>query len=238
MSEKQNQQRRIEGIGSDLGSVPNSSESFGNLPKSSETFRTVRNDSETFGTLPNPSARKENHTLTVREVARMFESAGVARTERSIINWCQLNRMGVARLDAYFDPNEHKYFITLDSVNAAIQEELSRAAKQADQVPPAESIPKTSETVKEEKPKVSGSQDSNEEMKSLRQENYDLKITNRAKDFFIEQLKKERQEFDVERQGYVEKLMVFNRQVGELETKLLALEAPKETQQTPLEKRL
>jgi hypothetical protein len=44
--------------------------------------------------------RKENHTLTVRETARMFDSAGAARTERSIINWCQPNRQGITRADS------------------------------------------------------------------------------------------------------------------------------------------
>src|SRR3954447_22775015 len=96
--------------------IPNDSETFGNVPHSSENFRNVRKG----------SARRENHTLTVREVARLFEAAGVTRTERSITNWCQPNKTGIARLDAYLDPNERKYFITPESVDAAIQEELAR----------------------------------------------------------------------------------------------------------------
>lgn len=47
------------------------------------------NDAEAFGTVPQTAERKETHTLTVRETARMFEAAGAARTERSIINWGQ-----------------------------------------------------------------------------------------------------------------------------------------------------
>src|SRR5439155_1078245 len=87
------------------GTVPNGSEDFGNVPNNSESFRTVPKGSERFGTIQNAAERKDNHTLTVRETARMFEVAGVARTERSIVNWCQLNKLGVVRLDAYFDPN-------------------------------------------------------------------------------------------------------------------------------------
>jgi len=109
-----------------------------------------------FRTIRKPSEPKEYCTLTVREVARLFEAAGVARTERSITNWCQPNKMGVARLENYFDPNERKYFISPKSV----------------------------------------------------------------------ELQKEREGFAQERQGYVGKLMNFNRKVGELETKLLQLEAP------------
>src|SRR6267378_2623735 len=104
-------------------------EPFENLPNVSESFGTIRNDAEGFGNVPKSSERKQSHTLTVREATRMFEEAGVPRTERSIINWCQPNRTGVARLDSYFDPNEHKYFITPQSVTLAIREEQAKASK-------------------------------------------------------------------------------------------------------------
>jgi len=81
----------------------------------SEDFGTLPQDSEGFGNIPNHSERKENHVLTVHSVARMFEEAGVARTERSVTNWCQLDRNGVSRLDCYYDPNERKYYITPQS---------------------------------------------------------------------------------------------------------------------------
>jgi hypothetical protein len=48
----------------------------------------------------------------------------------------------------------------------------------------------------------------------------DLKITNRGKDYFIEQLQKEREGFAEERKGYVDELMKSQKQVGELEAKL------------------
>ena len=63
-------------------------------------------------------------------------------------------------------------------------------------------------------------------MRELEKEVFDLKITNRAKDFFIAQFQKERETFAEERREYVERLMTFNRKVGELETKLLQLGAP------------
>ena len=55
----------------------------------------------------------------------------------------------------------------------------------------------------------------------------DLKITNRAKDMYIERLDQEREAFGEERKEYVTKLMTFNRQLGELETRLLQIESPK-----------
>ncbi len=82
--------------------VPNDSAAFGTVPQASAPFGAVRNDAESFRSRPQRSERSENHTLTVREVARMFETAGVARTERSIVNWCQPNRTGIARLRFIF----------------------------------------------------------------------------------------------------------------------------------------
>ncbi len=85
---------------------------FGNVPKPAAGYRNVPQAAAGFGTVPQGAERKQNHTLTVREVARLFEAAGVARTERSIVNWCQRDALGTARLDSYFDRNERKCFIT------------------------------------------------------------------------------------------------------------------------------
>ena len=154
----------------------------------------------------------------------MFETAGVARTERSIINWCQPNKTGVARLDCYFDPNDRKYFVTPQSVELAIAEEKAKAAKLPQPRETDERVPNLAEDQGKPVPGFDGEESS--DIKSLKQEIVDLKITNRGKDYFIEQLQKEREAFAEERQGYVEKLMTFNRKVGELETRLLQLEAP------------
>ena len=182
--------------------VPKNSEEFGNVPNGSESFRIVRNDSEA----------RENHTLTVREVARLFEAAGVSRTERSITNWCQPNKTGIARLDAYLDPNERKYFITPESVEAAIQEELARE-KNSD--------------VDAVTPDVGASRSvSDGEVQTLRQEIVDLKIASRVKDQFIEHLRSEGEKFGHERQRYIDEWMRSSRQIGELETKLRLIEAP------------
>jgi len=57
----------------------------------------------------------------------------------------------------------------------------------------------------------------NNRVKELERENLDLKITNRGKDFLIEQMQKERN-------GFFDQLLTANRKVGELETQLLQLE--------------
>ena len=199
---------------------------FGRIPNNSAPFGSVPQNAEGFRTLPEATERKESHTLTVREVARMFDSAGVARTERSIINWCQPNKLGIPRLDAYFDPNERRYFISSQSVGLAIKEEQAKAAKSVGNSGPGSSVPKNSESPANRAPAEANSEVSN--IPRLQQELMDLKITNRAKDYYIEQLKSEREGFALEREDYVEKLINSNRQIGELETKLLQLQAPQD----------
>ena len=67
----------------------------------------------------------------------------------------------------------------------------------------------------------------NDRIKELEKEVLNLRILNKGKDFFVEQLQKERESFASERRDYVERQIVANHKVGVLETKLLQLEGPK-----------
>jgi len=196
------------------GNIPHVSADFRSVPNDSEEFRTVRNDAAGFRTIPQVSERKDSHTLTVREVARMFEAAGVARTERSIVNWCQPNRTGIARLDSYFDPNERRYYISPQSVEQAIAEEKAKAVKSKDSSERFGNIPQAAETDKQTKLPV---QDDESRVKELEREIFDLQITNRGKDYLIDELNKERKSF-------FDQLLSANRKMGELENKLLQIE--------------
>jgi hypothetical protein len=213
----QNNPGTIPHAAEESGNVRNDSERFGMVPKASESFGKVRNDSARFGNVPKASERKENHSLTVREAARTFEAAGVARTERSITNWCQPNRQGISRLDSYFDPNERKYYITPESVELAIAEEKAKAAKINEASEPVGSVRNDSEKADD------ASEPDNDRVKELERENLDLKITNRGKDYLIEQMQKERD-------GFFDQLLTTNRKIGELETRLLQLDKPDKKQ--------
>jgi hypothetical protein len=205
-----------------FGTLPHSAEACGTMPKVAESFRTVPHSAES---LP-PSDWRESYTLTVRETARLFETAGVARSERSIVNWCQRNRQGIARLDAYYDPNERRYFITRQSADTLIAEEKARAAKNnAEPVPqPAEDFGITAKSDAETFRKTPNIADQtnfrptpdSDELAELRKENLDLKITNRGKDYFIEQLQQERE-------GLIKQVVDSSQRVGQLEAKLLQL---------------
>jgi hypothetical protein len=205
--------------------LPNNAELFRTVPQSAESFGTVPHATETFRTVPNPAERGENHTLTVREVARMFEAAGVARTERSIVNWCQPNRQGIARLDAYFDMNDRRWFITPQSVESAIAEEKAKAAKVeqtfSDPEAPTPTQRSESETGTDTPRSHSNPEPDPTQVGSLEKELTDLRILNRGKDYFIEQLKQERE-------GLLDKLVSGSHRIGELETQLRQLAAPPE----------
>ena len=210
--------------------MPNNAEPFCTVPQISESFGTVPHAAETFRSLPNTSERTDNHTLTVREVARMFEAAGVARTERSIVNWCQPNRQGIARLNAYFDMNDRRWFITRQSVESAIAEEKAKAVKVGpDPSERGETTPQASEVGHDTARSHPDEEADHNNSAGLDKELMDLRILNRGKDYFIEQLQKEREGFALERREYIEKLMTFNRKVGELETTLNGLKAPDES---------
>ena len=221
-----------------FGKIPNSSETFGTVPHPSETFRSVPNASASFRTFPKPSERTANHTLTVREAARMFEDAGVSRTERSIVNWCLPNKHDVARLDGVYDANERKWFITQESVERAIAEEQARAARHNDP------LPNLSETVrndvKEEVPNASEARPKREssdsdagEVTELNAKLRDLEIATRVKDFAIKKLEGDLQNADAERKGYIQQLIDKSHQIGSLETQLRQIAAPRNDRALP-----
>ena len=127
----------------------------------------------------------------------------------------------MARLDAYYDPNERKYFISPQSVELAIAEEKAKAAKLNE---PAEAfgkadlesfraVPNRAEIGKKTEPV---SEADFAKLKELERENMDLKIANRGKDYLIEKLQEERT-------GFFDQLLTTNRKMGELENRLLQL---------------
>ena len=217
--------------------LENQSERFG---KSQESFGNIRKGSESpqerFG-----KVRKENHTLTIKEVLKIFESKNVDITERSVVNYCHPNRYGVSLLDCYLDQNERKYFITPESVERAIEEVKARKTRlNKENQGVLEDLRKGPESGSESfgnvrKGPESGSEsfgkvpndsetgkieEYEKEITNLKQENLDLKITNKGKDYFIDQMKSERAEL-------IAKVEDSARMIGELETRL-QIEPPKE----------
>ncbi len=210
----------------------------------SAPFRKVRKQqnpsSESFGTLPHLSERTAEHVLTVRAVAKRFENAGVPRTERSIINWCQPNPHGIPRLDCFFDNNEHKYFITPGSVDHAIGEERNKLKIQG-QTAHSETLGNLSENANIDSeafgtrpdsfgtlPKGAeafGNDMSSHNSRKLEMQILDLQITNKAKEMFIEQLKETNDKL-------IDNLKHTSHQLGQLEHQVRQLQSPRERSHT------
>jgi hypothetical protein len=109
----------------DGGKVPNPSEGARNdatgVRNASEGTPSLI--SEQRRTAPACSAQHEGCTITVREAARIFQDAGVPRTERAITNWCNRNARGIIRLDCCYNEAERKYFIAPNSIDRVVKEE-------------------------------------------------------------------------------------------------------------------
>jgi hypothetical protein len=220
-----------------------SSEPFGTRRNDSEVFRIIPNTSEEVGTVPNRSEeleRVEKYSLTVREVTRMFEEAGVPRTERSIVKWCVPNPHGMPRLMSRYDTNERRWFITEDSVRIAIAEEIAkqreieaRNAQAPEHVTPGEgNTEQPQEEDREERTaertyKRSAPEEeisAAEKDKIISELEHQLRseqIASRAKDLFMEKMEKERVHL-------LDQVTTMSYKVGVLETRLLQLEAPRQ----------
>jgi hypothetical protein len=235
--------------------VPHDAEVFGMMRNDAEPFRTVPQPSESFGTVPHGAEsfrtiseeERAKYTLTVREAARVFERRGVARSERSITNWCTINKDGLSRLACHFDPNDRRYWITPESVERVIAEELTKAKVAAAQVshadhadPPSQgaeefgTLRNAADPVRTAAARESHAEEQHaiarrltaleKENEDLKKENLDLKITNRGKDYFIEQLREDRHEMATERKDLLSRVMQWA--LGGPEKASLSLDVP------------
>lgn len=226
------------------------------LPKDSEGVRSGSEGiSEPSRPLRNHAERSKDHTIPVRGAAKIFEEAKLPVTERTIINWCNPNKRGIVRLDCYFDAGDGKYFITPQSIEQVIKEESPRAkathhipfnlsenqggiseldGKGSEEQPTvSEEVPKDSETGSESFGSVAGESMGNggnkeQVIRQLRQNLIDGTILNKGKDFFIEQLQKDRVIFANERQDLIHQMVLQGERVGKLETQLRQLQAPRQ----------
>jgi len=98
-----------------VGSEERSNDAEGSIPTTAESFRTA----------PVCPQIHDQHSITVREAARIFEEAGVPRTERAITNWCNRNARGVVRLDCCYDERERKYDIAPASIDRVVGRSLT-----------------------------------------------------------------------------------------------------------------
>ncbi len=96
-----------------------------NSPTPSDHDRPRPTESDTVRPGPTMSAtRTEAHTLTTREVMKIFEAAGIPRAQRSIERYCQQGD-----LDCLPDAIERRQYITRESVDTLLGQLRELAAR-------------------------------------------------------------------------------------------------------------
>jgi hypothetical protein len=220
----------------------NTTEEFSNLQKSSEDFRSVQNTSEDFRNIQRASERAggigrgkkypgsetpehefdRDDYIIMEEAYAGFEEAGERRSVRMIAEYCKNGE-----LVCFYDSDDKRWHITRESVENKITKIKALNARKTVTAAPTSASEKSSEghaTSQQDAgtrhERSEASHESFDDIKELEREILDLKIANRGKDYFIEQLQKERGEF-------ITRIEDNSRLVGELKTKLLQLEAPR-----------
>ncbi len=159
------------------------------------------------GTNP-PSSDRSEYSLSVEQASEAFNRAGAPRSPRTITRYCAQGHLDCVKTET--QQNE-KYLITRESINRRIEE-----INQITATSRVETRPDTSSHDQTSRDKSEGStrpDDFLRKVESLEAQVQDLKITNRAKDYFLDQLK-------AERASFLDKTIRQSRRIGELETRL------------------
>jgi hypothetical protein len=196
------------------------------------------------------SVRREEHNLTTREALQLFEAAGLPRNQRSIERYC-----ADGKLDAFFDTDEARYFISRASVERLIGHLLEIKARHeavipvgggppiSDGIRPATTTPRE---IAGERREATDPQKLEElqrrlaavehEKKELEKQNFTLSYEKSASDQMVsmmrEQVKEDREAFFKQLAEDRKLLMENSRRIGELETKVLQIEGPKPESQS------
>ena len=166
---------------------------------------------------------KAKYSLPVDDVTERFRSAGFPFSDRTASRWCQKKR-----LDCILMPVEsgriEKYFATPVSVDAEIAKmhrfkNAAMARHDATRQDMARHGTPTSKEFPDEQEKVY-----EQEIEKLQQQSLNLRIDNKAKEQVINHLTQDRKDF-------IEQLTQQSHTIGKLETQLLALQAPRTTEE-------
>jgi chromosome segregation ATPase len=190
------------------------------------------------------ATRTDAHTLTTREVMKMFEAAGIPRAQRSIERYCKQGD-----LDCLPDAIERRQYITRASVDTLIGQLKELAARHqnvntnGEQMSPTadddmerrEATMATSERVKQgtpekrdEKHRIGEYEERIKEMearmKELENQNFNLEIDKRARDQVVGLM---RDQMSQQTKEFSSQLSQTSRRVGQLETEMRQLMAPR-----------
>ena len=212
-------------------------------PTPSDDVRPSPTTSDDVRPRPTMSAtRTEAHTLTTREVMKIFEEAGIPRAQRSIERYCQQGD-----LDCLPDAIERRQYITRESVDTLIGQLKELAARH--QKASEEQMQPTSdddmerrgatradgESMKHGTPEKQGEKhvigeyeqriaELEARNKELENEKFNLEIDKRARDQIVGML---REQMTHQTQVFSTEISQQSRRVGQLETEMRQLMAPR-----------
>jgi hypothetical protein len=224
----------------------NPTEELSNPQNTSEVFRSVLQSSEEFSNDQSTSKRvggvgrgkkyagaevpdhNIGHDFLIMEQAyAVFESEGERRSVRMIAEYCK-----TGELVCDYDTDDKRWHITRESVEHKIAKIKAFNARKAATVPQHASEqfnerPAAPQRPTEEAPPQSESDPSPfAVIKKLRNRILNLRILNQGKDYVITQLQEQNRELIV-------RVETSSRLIGQLETKVLQLEAPKRPTTAP-----
>jgi soluble cytochrome b562 len=201
------------------------------------------------------ATRSDKHTLTTREVMKMFEEARVPRNQRTIERYCK-----EGDLDCFPDSLEKRYYITPESADILIgqlQEIALRHQKgNMSEAPPSSptaddtlrppATPAASDAgVKQRPPDTHDEKQGGEyaqkfavmeaRIKELENENFNLEIDKRSREQVIGMM---REQMTLELTTFTAEITKQSRRVGQLETEMRQIAAPaRDKQPTPDDRR-
>jgi chromosome segregation ATPase len=194
------------------------------------------------------SVRREEHNLTTREALQLFEAAGLPRNQRSIERYC-----ADGKLDAFFDSDEQRYYISRASVDRLIGQltEIKTRHQAINAVGPAVSDgirPATTSTRQDRNEQQESTDHADrkelqiklasleDDKKKLEEKNFTLSYEKKASEQMVtmmrEQLKEDRKEFFEQMDKLVKEIGETKQLVGELQTQLKQIAAPRTDSQS------
>jgi hypothetical protein len=222
----------------DYRTLQKSSENYSNIQKTSEEFNdpSKRNIGVGRGKkypgadIPESEFERDDY-IVMEEAYMLFEGKGERRSVRMIAEYCK-----TGELICLYDSDDKRWHISKESVENKIEKIKALNARKVQSEPHSTSQQNSEEfnTTRESKnnsykrEEIENTYELEQKIKELEKENMDLKITNRGKDYFIEQLQEQRKQFGTEREQYIKELVGSSKKIGILETQLRQIEAPKE----------
>jgi hypothetical protein len=177
---------------------------------------------------------RDQHNLTTEEALQIFEHAGLPRDKRSIQRYCDLGK-----LDCEKNAEENIYYITPASVErliGKIKELQARHAAPLVVAPgPARSDgvrhPATTPRHEHDEPPAPLPQPDTTKIKELEDKLFNLEVDKRATEkvnnLLRQQIKEDREQYFQQIQTFAKELGETKQVVGQLETQLRQLTAPK-----------